>query len=190
MSPLSALDLVLLALRLLNDKALHLSAKFPYYSFSLVFASIIVFFAIGNYIQFLPWQVSWFIQKEVRESLRINRKVLENAKFVLLAGCPRYSCSAPVADGVWDFGGMVQVVLGRKSVKGTVVSDRLHVSGGRVKDVSSGFVCADTDFDQLYLITPQRECKSIQTAEELQEAVAATNKSFQPSLNTIKSWRK
>jgi hypothetical protein len=100
------------------------------------------------------WELCWYTQTVIRDSLRQHCDRFKDGDSVILANCPRYVLWSPLFDGIWDFQPMLQLTLKNKAIKGGVVSERMVIEGNTVKDISKGTVCNVYDFGKSYLIFP------------------------------------
>lgn len=118
--------------------------------------ALIVFYTSVDWCFDKPWIASWTTQKNVQSVLREQVGTLAPANSVLLLNCPRYVNWSPVFDGVWDFERMVQITSKDKSMKGTVISDRLELTPTQVSDIAHSYVAGVYPFATTYLLQPDR----------------------------------
>jgi len=100
------------------------------------------------------WELCWYTQTVIRDSLKGQENRFKAGDSVILANCPRYVMWSPLFDGVWDFQPMLQLALKNKAIKGGVVSERMVIAGNNLKDIAKGSICNTYEFGKSYLIIP------------------------------------
>ena len=151
---------------------------------------LVYLFTAANVGQSTPWRLSHITQSHIVSNLEKNKDRLKDAKAIILAGCPRYVNDAPVFDGVWDFQQVVRLKLGRRDLKGGVISDRMDLSGPQIRDISMNYVIASYDYDGLYLlISPQCDFVKIESPSQLIDVIEKRGMQFELNKKLPDIWR-
>lgn len=133
-----------------------------------VFAGVMAsVFTLADFGLSKPWIASWNTQKHIQSKILEHASSLDAGASLLLLNCPRYVMWAPVYDGVWDFQNTVRILLSREKFNANVVSERLSVFPGGVKDVSRGTECGAYSFSSLHLLVAP-DCLPIRASSSQQ----------------------
>jgi len=104
-----------------------------------------------------PWIVSWRAQKELINALRTNANEIKSGDSIILGGIIRYASKwVPVADGVWDFGGLARTTLNNQQINATVVTERLSITENELVDKYGDIVLGKFPFKQMILCAPDK----------------------------------
>jgi hypothetical protein len=137
-----------------------------------------------------PWIASWITQKNVQSVMKENVSQLAPASSVLLLNCPRYVNWSPVFDGVWDFERMVQITSNDKSMKGSVISDRLVLTRDKVSDIAHSYVAGVFPLESTFLLQPdKRTLTKVESASSFIDMVERDGMKFGLPSATIAKWR-
>jgi hypothetical protein len=135
------------------------------------------------------WICSWNVQKNVRFLISKSAENIKDGDAIILGDTHRYLMWAPVFDGTWDFQSMLRMTLNKNTVSGGVVSDRLCISGNKIRDISLGYVCASYDADKVKLLLPSESAWiPVNTSKQFIDLVAKKS-SRDISAATLKRWR-
>ncbi|MBX9691695.1 MAG: hypothetical protein K2Z81_04875, partial [Cyanobacteria bacterium] len=136
------------------------------------------------------WTLSWQVQETIRKTIAEESSRLKDGDQILLANAPRYVMWAPFFDGVWDFQPMVHMTTGNRKIAAGVVSERLHVKGEFLQDLSSNYECARYDTRGLHLLFPTTGMKTINSSREFVELIEREGTTFGLQKSAITRWKR
>jgi hypothetical protein len=104
-----------------------------------------------------PWITSWQAQRELMVVLRSHAAEIQPGDSLIIGGIIRYASKwAPVVDGVWDFQSMARITLNDKTLRGTVLTERLTMTKEALVDSYGKIVLGTFPFKQMILYAPKR----------------------------------
>lgn len=150
-----------------------------------------VYFTLVNWQLAQPWVVSQRAQADVIFQVRNMRGKVKHPDVIILTDFPRYVMWSPIFDGIWDFQSMVRVVLDDPKIQAGVVSDRLVLEKGQIKDISVGYTCATYPLKNVKVYIPGKNVLlPVATAGDFVDIAAANSKQSLLSGDTVSKWRK
>jgi len=136
------------------------------------------------------WELCWYTQTVIRDSLKGQEHRFKDGDSVILANCPRYVMWSPLFDGVWDFQPMLQLALNNRAIKGGVVSERMVIEGNNLKDIAKGTLCNTYEFGKSYLIfPPDGDIVPINSAPEFVQLIEQRGMKFGLEKAAVKRWQ-
>ncbi len=156
----------------------------------LITIPIAITWALANQGLSKAWTLSWKVQESIRKTIAAESKSLKDGDQILLANAPRYVMWAPFFDGVWDFQPMVHMSTGNRKIAAGVVSERMHIKGEFLRDLSGNYECARYDTKGLHLLFPTTGMKTINSSREFVELIEREGTTFGLQKSAIDRWKR
>ncbi len=154
-----------------------------------ILSAAAVYCTLVNWQLAQPWVVSQRAQKAIIYQIGKMRGKVKYPDVIILSDSPRYVMWSPVFDGIWDFQSMVRVVLNDSKIQAGVVSERLVLEKGQIKDVSVGYTCASYPIENVKVYIPGRSALyPVASTKDFLNIVEANCQHSYVSPKTIKKW--